>query len=143
MDESKERIHEHLKAHSSRIAFLKHMGIEVLDVRAGWVRMRMNYQPELMQPHAMHGGAIYSLADSAAAHALMSLTLPDHFVTTVEQRINFFKAVQEQNVYAEAHVVHAGKTLAYSEVAITMEDGTLVAKSTATLMKLDAARVKK
>ena len=143
MDESKEQIYERMKAHSATIAFLKHMNIEVLDVRAGWVRMRMNYQPALMQPHAMHGGAIYSLADSAAAHALMSLTLPDHFVTTVEQRINFFKAVQTQDLYAEAHVVHAGKTLAYSEVTITMEDGTLVAKSTATLMKLDAARMKK
>jgi uncharacterized protein (TIGR00369 family) len=143
MNESKERIHEHLKTHSTGIAFLKHMGIELLDLRDGWVRLRMNYKPELMQPHAMHGGAIYSLADSAAAHALMSLTLPDHFVTTVEQRINFFKTVQAQDLYAEAHVVHAGKTLAYSEVTITLEDGTLVAKSTATLMKLDAARMKK
>jgi uncharacterized protein (TIGR00369 family) len=146
MNESNEAdnpIYERMMAHSTTIAFLKHMGIEVLDVKAGWVRMRMNYQPQLMQPHAMHGGAIYSLADSAAAHALMSLTLPDHFVTTVEQRINFFKAVQRQDLYAEGHVIHAGKTLAYSEVTITLEDGTLVAKSTATLMKLDAARIKK
>jgi uncharacterized protein (TIGR00369 family) len=73
----------------------------------------------------------------------MSLTLPDHFVTTVEQRINFFKAVQAQDVFAEAHVVHSGKTLAYSEVTISTEDGTLVAKSAATLMKLDAAKMKK
>ena len=136
-------LHEHMKAHSTSIAFLKHMSIELLEIRAGWVRMRLNYKPELMQPHAMHGGAIYSLADSAAAHALMSQTLPDHFVTTVEQRINFFKAVQAQDLYAEGHIVHAGKTLAYSEVTITMEDGTLVAKSTATLMKLDTARMKK
>ena len=146
MTESKETAnpsHEQIKAHSTRIAFLAHMGIELLEMRAGWVRMKLNYKPELMQPHAMHGGAIYSLADSAAAHALMSQTLPEQFATTVEQRINFFKAVQAQDLYAEAHIVHLGKTLAYSEVAITFEDGTLVAKSTATLMKLDAARMKK
>ena len=127
---------------SSQISFLRYMGIELLAARDGWVRMKLNYKPELMQARGMHGGAIYSLADSAAAHALMSKVLPEQFATTVEQRINFFKSVKEQDLYAEAHIIHAGKTLAYCEVTITMEDGTLVAKSAATLMRLDANRVK-
>jgi uncharacterized protein (TIGR00369 family) len=117
------------------------MGIELMDASEGWVKMKLNYRPELKQPFSIHGGAIYSLADSAAAHALMTMILPDQVPTTVEQRINFLKGVKAQDVYCEAQIVNLGKTLAYCEIALTTEDGMLVAKSTATLMRLDAARV--
>jgi uncharacterized protein (TIGR00369 family) len=96
-----------------------------------------------MQPIAMHGGAIYSLADSAAAHALMTMILPDQSPTTVEQRINFLKAVKDQDLYCEARILHLGKTLAYAEATITTDGGALVAKSAATLMRLDRTRMRK
>lgn len=105
--------------------------------------MKTAFRPEFLQPFTVHGGAIYSLADAAAAHALMTLILPDQYPTTVEQRINFLKAVKDQDVYCESKIIHLGKTLAYAEATMTTADGTLVAKSTATLMRLDAARVKR
>jgi uncharacterized protein (TIGR00369 family) len=116
------------------------MGIELLDAGEGWVKMKIIFRPELMQPITMHGGAIYSLADSAAAHALMTMILPDQRPTTVEQRINFLKAVKDQDLYCEARIVNLGKTLAYAEATIITEGGALVAKSTATLMRLDRVR---
>ena len=70
----------------------------------------------------------------------MTIVAPQEMLTTVEQRINFLKAVKNQDLYCEARIVHLGKTLAYADVSITFADGTLVAKSTATLMRLDAAR---
>jgi uncharacterized protein (TIGR00369 family) len=133
---------ELLKRASAQVSFLRFMGIELLDANAGWVKMKLPFRPELLQPASLHGGAIYSLADSAAAHALMTLILPEQLATTVEQRINFFKAVKDQDIFAEAQIVNLGKTLAYSEVTITLAEGTLVAKSAATLMRLDAARIK-
>jgi uncharacterized protein (TIGR00369 family) len=132
-----------LKPISAHNPFLKFMGVELLDAREGWVRMKIAFRPEFLQPFTMHGGAIYSLADTAAAHALMTLILPDQVPTTVEQRINFLKGVKGEDVYCEAQIVHLGKTLAYAEVTMTTADGTLVAKSAATLMRLDAARVKR
>src|SRR5262245_48191483 len=125
---------------SANNPFLKFMGIELLDAGEGWVKMKILFCPELMQPITMHGGAIYSLADSAAAHALMTMILPDQRPTTVEQRINFLKAVKDQDLYCEARIVNLGKTLAYAEATITTEGGALVAKSTATLMRLDRVR---
>jgi uncharacterized protein (TIGR00369 family) len=121
--------------------FLNFMGIELLDAGEGWVKLRLKYRPDFLQPFTVHGGAIYSLADAAAAHALMTLILPDQRPTTVEQRINFLKAVKDQDIFGEARIVHLGKTLAYAEVTMTAADGTLIAKSTATLMRLDAARI--
>src|SRR5215470_2482488 len=131
---------ETLRQLSMNNPFLKFMGMELLDAGEGWVKMKIAFRPEFLQPLTVHGGAIYSLADSAAAHALMTLILPEQRPTTVEQRINFLKAAKDQDLYCEAKIVHLGKTLAYGEAAITTEDGALVAKSTATLMRLDRTR---
>jgi uncharacterized protein (TIGR00369 family) len=121
--------------------FLNFMGIELLDAGEGWVRMRLKYRPNFLQPFTVHGGAIYSLADAAAAHALLTLIMPDQRPTTVEQRINFLKATKDHDVFGEARIVHLGKTLAYAEVTMSAADGVLIAKSTATLMRLDASRM--
>ena len=86
---------ETLRQLSTNNPFLKFMGVELIDAGEGWVKMKIPFRPEFMQPIAMHGGAIYSLADSAAAHALMTMILPDQSPTTVEQRINFLKAGQK------------------------------------------------
>jgi uncharacterized protein (TIGR00369 family) len=131
---------ETLRQLSANNPFLKFMGVELLDAGEGWVKMKLAFRPEFLQPLTVHGGATYSLADSAAAHALMTMILPDQRPTTVEQRINFLKAVKDQDLYCEARIVNLGKTLAYAEATITTEDGALVAKSTATLMRLDRAR---
>lgn len=131
------KLFEILHQLSENNPFLKFMGIELLDAGEGWVKMKLAFRPEFLQPFTIHGGATYSLADSAAAHALMTMILPDQRPTTVEQRINFLKAVKDQDLYCEARIVHLGKTLAYAEAAITTEDGMLIAKSTATLMRLD------
>src|SRR5215510_9840200 len=134
------KVFDQLQPISSRNPFLKFMGMELLDADEGWVKMKIAFRPEFLQPFTIHGGVIYSLADAAAAHALLTLILPDQRPTTVEQRINFLKAIKDQDIYCEARIVHMGKTLAYAEVTMTTEDGALVAKSTATLMRLDKPR---
>lgn len=134
---------ELLKPLSERNPFLNFLGIELLDAGEGWVKMKLTYRPEFLQPFTVHGGAIYSLADAAAAHALMTRIMPEQYPTTVEQRINFLKAVKNQDVFCEASIVNLGRTLAYAEVAMTTADGILVAKSTATLMRLDIVRARK
>lgn len=133
---------EQLRPISSANPFLKFMGIDLLDAGEGWVKMKIAFRPEFLQPFTVHGGVIYSLADAAAAHALMTLIMPDQYPTTVEQQINFLKAVKDEDLYCEAQIVHLGKTLAYAEVSVTGQNGGLAAKSTATLMRLDAARVR-
>ena len=130
-------VFEMLRPLSERNPFLNYMGIELLDAREGWVRMKIAYRPEFLQPITVHGGVYYCLADAAAAHALMTLIMPDQYPTTVEQRINFLKAVRDQDIYCEAQVVNLGRTLAYAEATLTAADGLLLAKSAATLMRLD------
>ena len=132
---------EKLHPGSAANPYLRFLGIELLDAGEGWVKMKMGFRREFLQPYTVHGGALYSLADSAATHSVMTLTFPEELATTVEQRINFLRAVREdQDLFCEARVIHLGKTLAYTEVTLTTADGTLVAKSAATQMRLDPAR---
>jgi uncharacterized protein (TIGR00369 family) len=131
---------EKLQPGTANNPFLRFLGIELLDAGEGWVKMKMPFRAEFLQPYTIHGGAIYSLADTAATHSLMTMTYPQELATTVEQRINFLKAVRGEDIYCEARVVHLGKTLAYTEATLTTADGTLVAKSAATQMRLDPSR---
>jgi acyl-CoA thioesterase len=49
------------------------LGIELLDVRAGYARMRMVVRPDFLNSHrTCHGGMIFALADSAFAYACNS-----------------------------------------------------------------------
>ncbi|MBK6799797.1 MAG: PaaI family thioesterase [Acidobacteria bacterium] len=137
---TKESILEQIRPLSRKNPFLQFMGIELLDADKGWAKMKIAFRPDFLQPFTVHGGAIYSLADAAAAHALMTLILPDQYPTTVEQRINFLKAVKDHDIICEAQILNMGRTLAYADVTMTSPEGSLIAKSTATLMRLDRER---
>jgi len=48
----------------------KALGLELLEVRAGYARMRMKVRPDFLNGHQIcHGGLIFTLADSTFAFA--------------------------------------------------------------------------
>lgn len=116
--------------------FLELLGIEVVDAGPGWVREKLSVRPAFLQPEVVHGGAIYSLADTGTAHAVLTMIYPAEWATTVEQKINFLKPVTNGTITCHARVVHLGRRIAYAEAEVTNDAGELVAKSTATLMRL-------
>ena len=118
--------------------FLKWIGIEIVDAGPGWVEERLAVRPEFLQPHVVHGGAIYALADTLAAHAVLTQIYPKEWTATVEQKINFLRPATEGVMIGKGHVVHLGRNIAYCEAEITNGSGKLIAKSVATLMRLPA-----
>lgn len=80
----------------------------------------------------LHGGVLAIVADCALGTALASTLNPGEGFATVEMKINFLKAVREQRLRFEGHVVQRGKTLAYVECDVTDDQGTLVARINAT-----------
>ncbi|MBI4471260.1 MAG: PaaI family thioesterase [Acidobacteria bacterium] len=116
--------------------FLELMGIEVIDAGAGWVREKLSIRPAFLQPDVVHGGAIYALADTAAAHSVLTLIYPAEWTTTVEQKISFLRPVTTGALICNAKVVQLGKRLAFSDAQIVNDNGDLIATSSATLMRL-------
>jgi len=112
------------------------LGLEVLEAGPGWTKERLPFKPEFLQPYVLHGGVIYSLADTLAAHSLATLIYPQEWLATVEQKINFLRPVERDGIVGQGRVIHMGKRMVYSEAEIHNESGELVAKSTATLVRL-------
>jgi acyl-CoA thioesterase len=72
------------------------LGLELLEVRAGYARMRMKVRADFLNGHRIcHGGLIFTLADSTFAFACNS-----HNVNTVASgcSIEFLRPVHEGDV---------------------------------------------
>lgn len=87
-----------------------------------------------------HGGAIFSIADTAIGLAHLSSIGEEHTTTTVESNIRYLRPSLAGVLRASAQVVKQGRTLSFYECDITDEDGRMIARASATMMTLDADR---
>lgn len=102
------------------------LGIELLELRAGYSKVAMIVREELLNFHGIpHGGAIFSLADAAFAAASNS-----HGQTAVALSVsmNFLSTVPVgTRLLAEATEESLGRRTALYRLAVTAEDGTAIA----------------
>ncbi|MCJ7772998.1 MAG: PaaI family thioesterase [Desulfobacterales bacterium] len=111
------------------------LGIELLDVKKGWAKVRLPFTEKLTHPLGIaHGGAVFSPADSAIAMALAGLVGPDEIYTTIEMKINYLKPFNKGEITAEASIIHKGKNIAIGDVTVTNDRGHMIAKGLATYM---------
>ena len=116
-----------------RSPFSDYIGIEVVDLEQGFVRLRLSFSEKLTQPYGvLHGGVIVSLADSAVAKALSTMIKPDERIAAIEIKCNFLIAIEEGTITAEAKIIHKGTRTAVGEVNIWDNEHRLVAKTIAT-----------
>ena len=115
--------------------FWELLGIEVVEIDDGYAKLVMPFHEKLTQPYGIvHGGAIFSLADSAVAIATTSMVEPERKVLTIEMKINFLASVKDGVMEAKARVLRKGRIIP-AEVDIT-NNGVLVAKAIATYIIL-------
>jgi uncharacterized protein (TIGR00369 family) len=88
----------------------------------------------------LHGGVYCDLADAAMGYAYAATLGAGESFTTVELKINFFRAVRQGKLTAEARVLRAGTTLGYVECDVKDGEGRLVARAASTCMKLREQR---
>jgi len=128
----KELLIETMKTRSPYWALL---GMEIVDVKKGWAKVRLPFEKKLLQPLGVaHGGAIFSPADSAVAMALIGLVEQDEFFATIEMKINYLIPFKEGEITAEAKIVYKGSKTALGDVEVRNSDGDLIAKALATYM---------
>ena len=113
------------------------LNMKIEEVKAGYARLTMKLEEKHLQfLRTVHGGAISSLADSAAAWATVGSVLGSvgakGVPLTVEMKINYLAPVESGRLIAEARVVHKGFTISVSDVEVKDDKGRLVAKSLVT-----------
>jgi acyl-CoA thioesterase len=116
-----------------QIPFWTVFGMKIDDVRKGWARLRVTYQPQMANANGVaHGAIAFALADSAVGTAMVGHLVPGERISTVEMKINYIRPFQEGEITAEARIVHKGTQTAVGEVEVTDGRGQLVAKALAT-----------
>ncbi len=99
------------------IARLLGMRIEALEDGIGRVSIQGNER--LMHPQQIvHGGVIFTLADTAMSMALISVIPPGTRFSTIEAKINFLVPVRAGELLAEASIVQQGRSIAVLEATV-------------------------
>jgi acyl-CoA thioesterase len=112
------------------------LGIEVVEMKEGYARLVMPFSEKLTQPYGIvHGGAVFTLADSAVAVSVASLVQPSKKFVTLEMKINFLEPIKEGIIEATAVVLRKGRIMPAEVDIINHQE--LVAKAIATYIILD------
>jgi len=76
----------------TRNPFWSLLGIELIEVKKGWAKIRLPFTEKLANGVGVaHGGAIFSPADSAVGMALVGLIGKDENISTLEMKINYLR----------------------------------------------------
>ncbi|MER3465006.1 MAG: phenylacetic acid degradation protein PaaD [Chitinophagaceae bacterium] len=114
---------DHMMDHD---AFSQWMGIEVLDIKEGYSKIKMTIRKEMVNGFGIvHGGITFSLADSAFALACNNR---NNLSVALDVTITFTKAVAiGEELTAEAKEVHNGRSTGVYLITVINQKGEGVA----------------
>lgn len=114
------------------------LGIEIVEAAAGKSLCRLQLKDHHMNTGGrVHGGVLTSLADTAAGVAVRSIRPEGKLSATTDLSISFIRPPLGDTLSAHAEVIHAGKRLFRTEIAIYCDEK-LIAKTNATFMIVSA-----
>ena len=105
------------------------IGFQFTKMRKGFSQCVLNVDKRLFNPHGvLHGGVLYSMADTGMGGALYTLLVNSELCATIEVKINYIKPVKTGSVTCDTKVINKGKKVAVLESEL-FNDGVLVAKA--------------
>ena len=114
------------------------IGFELVEVGDGRAVFRLETEERHRNPMGTtHGGVLCDLADAAMGCAFATSIRPGESYTTLELSINFLKPVWNTTLTATGRLVKRTRKIGYTEVEITDEKGSLVAKAKSTCLVLE------
>lgn len=115
-------VHALIDFFENGIAFNKHLGMKVVELREGFCRLKIPFRPELVgdpfRP-ALHGGVISALADTAGGLAVFaSVGTPIARVSTVDLRVDYYAPAGMEDLYADAQVMRLGNRVGVARIQV-------------------------
>jgi uncharacterized protein (TIGR00369 family) len=109
------------------------LGLELVDLKKGWAKIRLPFDEKLTNANGVvHGAAIFAPADSAVGLALIGMIDKNECISTVEMKINYLKPFDSGEIFIEGKIIHKGANIAIGDAEVKDAQGNLVAKSLAT-----------
>ncbi len=115
-----------LKHAMQKDLFSQWLGIQIIEIREGYSKIKMTVRKEMMNGLGIvHGGIAFSLSDSAFAFACNSR---NNLSVALDTSINFLKPVHvDDELIAEAKEIHNGKSTGLYQVTVTNQHDHIVA----------------
>lgn len=111
------------------------LNLSLIYAKAGNSELKMDIDKKVLNLYGIvHGGAIFTLADSAAGAAAISFN--DAYVTA-DAHINFIKPGNGKYLIAKAKTLHKGSKTVIVEVTVLNDQSELIAKGSYTMYKVE------
>lgn len=100
--------------------FMQMLGVEILTIEEGTVKLSCVKKQELTQQHGFfHAGVLASILDMACGYAALSVMPKNADVLSVEFKTNLLRPANANSIIATGKVIKNGKTLVFCEGKIT------------------------
>lgn len=88
------------------------LGIEIVEMRVGYVEARLPIRPELLAPNGyLHAATVIALADTACGYGCFAfLAEGAGGFATLELKANFLGTTREGVITCSATLIHGGRT---------------------------------
>ena len=130
---------EELRTSFDKTPYAQFLGMRLVELSQGHAKVALKLRSEHRNwIGATHGGLIMSLADHAFGCALNST---ERVYVAAQFSINFLSAPgSDETLYAEATIVHRGRTVGVVELLVKDSNGKLIARATGTSVGLDGVK---
>jgi len=116
---------DHNKAFFTNDAWAQESGIELIEVTTGRAKVRMTIEKRHLNGHeTIHGGVIFTLADTAFALASNSHCIP---AAAINAHISYVKSETAGTLSAEARESSLSPKIATYSVIVTNDNGEKIA----------------
>lgn len=132
---------EKIKELRNNNLFMQKTGIDILDIENGKATGEIKVEPwHLNVIGSVHGGIIFSLADTIAGSAASS---HGNKMTTLDSNFYFLApAIDVEKLIAKAEIIKRGRTITVVDVSVYSEKETLISKGTFSFYDLKEPLVK-
>ena len=108
------------------------IGLKFTKLEQGYSQCTLIVVDKLLNPHkVVHGGVLYSMADTGMGAAAYTSLSKNELCATIEIKINYFKATRAGVLTCNTNVIHQGKKIVTMDSEI-LNDGQIVAKAMGT-----------
>ena len=131
-------VEERIRASLSLQTLLGTFGAELDDVGHGTCRIVAPILPSARQQHGFgHAGLTFTLGDSAAGYAALTVMPEGAEVLTVEMKINLLAPARGERLVAEGRVIRPGRRLVVVSAEVRA-DGTPIVLLQGTMIPVSA-----
>lgn len=119
------------------VPYARFLGLKLGQVALGEAEVFLDVREELKQYQGViHGGAVASLIDTAAAFAVLTEIDIDERVTTTDLTIHYLRPINDGRMIATARIVRGGRRLFVLSVDVRNDRDILVATAVTTYIKI-------